>query len=142
MGLDITGLGAAFDFGSKIIEKIWPNPADREKAKIELFKLQQQGEFKQLDAMLEAGRQQAEINKVEAANASVFVAGWRPFIGWICGTALAAHFIAVPTFAWLARIKGWPEPPELDLGDLFMLLGGMLGFGGLRSFDKLKGLSR
>lgn len=142
MGLDITGLGAAFDFGSKIIEKIWPNPADREKAKIELFKLQQAGEFKQLDAMLEAGRQQTEINKVEAASSSLFVAGWRPLIGWICGAALGAHFIAVPCLAWVARIKGWPEPPELDLADLLNLLLCMLGFGGLRSFEKFKGITR
>lgn len=77
---------------------------------------------------------QAEINKVEAQNRSVFVAGWRPFIGWVCGLAFGFHYIVMPLLVAYTDI----EPVEFDTNSLFTVLMGMLGLGGLRTFEKLK----
>jgi len=79
---------AILDIGSKVIDRIWPDSAQAAAAKLELFKLQQSGELQQIMGQL-------EINKAEAANASVFVSGWRPFIGWVCGLACAWNWIGI-----------------------------------------------
>jgi hypothetical protein len=126
-------ISAALELGTKIIERVWKDPAQQDAAKLELLKLQQAGELQKV-----AG--QMEINKAEATNQSVFVAGWRPFIGWVCGSALAFQFIARPLIAWLSALFGHAvAPPALDMGDLFTLLFGMLGLGAMRSFDKAQG---
>ena len=77
---------------------------------------------------------QAEINKVEAQNRSMFVSGWRPFIGWICGLAFGFHYIVMPLLLVYTDIK----PVEFDTNSLFTVLMGMLGLGGLRTYEKLK----
>lgn len=77
---------------------------------------------------------QAEINKVEAQHRSMFVAGWRPFIGWICGIAFAFHYIVMPLLLAYTNMK----PIEFDTNSLFTVLMGMLGLGGLRTYEKLK----
>jgi len=77
---------------------------------------------------------QAEINKVEAQHRSMFVAGWRPFIGWICGIAFAFHYIVMPLLLAYTDMK----PIEFDTNSLFTVLMGMLGLGGLRTYEKLK----
>ena len=77
---------------------------------------------------------QAEINKVEAQNRSMFVAGWRPFIGWVCGFAFAFHYIVMPLLLAYTDIK----PVEFDTNSLFTVLMGMLGLGGLRTSAQLK----
>ena len=77
---------------------------------------------------------QAEINKVEAQHRSLFVAGWRPFIGWVCGIAFAFHYIVMPLLLSYTDIK----VIEFDTNSLFTVLMGMLGLGGLRTFEKLK----
>ena len=77
---------------------------------------------------------QAEINKVEAQNRSMFVAGWRPFIGWVCGFAFAFHYIVMPLLLAYTDIK----PVDFDTNSLFTVLMGMLGLGGLRTYEKLK----
>jgi hypothetical protein len=80
---------------------------------------------------------QLEVNKVEAANQNLFVAGWRPFVGWTCGTAMAFNYLVVP----IADGFGFPMN-VLDITTMFPVLMGMLGFAGLRSFEKVKGVSR
>lgn len=84
---------------------------------------------------------QAEINKIEAGHRSVFVAGWRPFIGWVCGSALAYSFIIRDLMAWGMAIHtpDTPPPPELAMEHLITVLVSLLGLGGLRTFEKLKG---
>lgn len=77
---------------------------------------------------------QAEINKVEAQNRSMFVSGWRPFIGWICGFAFGFHYIVMPLLLAYTDIK----PVEFDTNSLFTVLMGMLGLGGMRTYEKLK----
>lgn len=87
------------------------------------------------DKMMELVKVQSEINKMEAQHRSVFVAGWRPFIGWICGVALLYNFIIRDVIAWLS-----PNimPPAIQMDQLITILLGMLGLGGLRTFEKIK----
>ena len=90
--------------------------------------------------------QMAQIltNREEAKSRSVFVAGWRPFIGWTCGFALAYHFIAAPLILFGVGIAGLEIPalPVFDMDSLMTVLLGMLGLGGMRSFEKAKGLTK
>ena len=92
----------------------------------------------------EANMAQVQVNQVEAQHRSSFVAGWRPFIGWVCGIALAYHFVLSPIIVFGIALSGAvvPEIPEFDMGSLMTVLMGMLGLGGLRTFEKSKGLSK
>ena len=94
-------------------------------------------------ALHSANMAQIEVNKAEAAHKSIFVAGWRPFVGWVCGVALSYHFILAPLLQFGFAIGGIDqELPEFDLSQLSTVLMGMLGLGGLRTFEKMKGVSR
>jgi len=86
---------------------------------------------------------QVEVNKEEAQHRTIFVAGWRPFIGWVCGIALAWHFVGVPVTIFFIAWAGAevPELPAFDMNSLMTVLMGMLGLGGLRTFEKMKGLT-
>ncbi len=90
------------------------------------------------------GLVQAEINKVEAQHRSVFVAGWRPFVGWVCGAALAYSFILRDLIAWGLALAGGvaAPPPELAMQHLITILTALLGLGGLRTFEKLQGRAK
>tara|TARA_R100000808_G_scaffold10564_1_gene27927 strand:+ start:4296 stop:4700 length:405 start_codon:yes stop_codon:yes gene_type:complete len=86
---------------------------------------------------------QLEINKAEASHRSVFVAGWRPFIGWTCGVALAYTYVLQPILVFgLAQAGYLIDLPKMDLGEMMPVLMGMLGLGGLRTFEKFKGVSK
>jgi hypothetical protein len=127
----------------KIIDRAWPDPTQKAAALLELEKMKQAGEFKQLDADLQAMQMQADVNKVEAGSSDPFTSRWRPFVGWVCGTALAWHYIGRPLAGWVLLLAGNETPiPAVDLGDLIVILLGLLGLGGLRSYDKLHGTSR
>ena len=92
----------------------------------------------------ELAKGQLEINKAEAGHKSIFVAGWRPFIGWTCGVALAWHFVIAPFIMFFSAYFGLDMPalPDFDMGSLLTVLMGMLGLGGLRTFEKYKGLTK
>ena len=87
---------------------------------------------------------QIEVNKAEAASGSLFKGGWRPFIGWVCGVAFAYHFVLQPLLIFLVSVFGLviPELPTFDMGSLMTVLGGLLGLGSLRTFEKYKGVSK
>ena len=87
---------------------------------------------------------QLEINKAEAASGSLFKGGWRPFVGWTCGIAFAYHFVLQPLLIFIFAYIGLetPDLPAFDVGTLLPVLGGMLGIGGLRSYEKTKGLTK
>lgn len=87
---------------------------------------------------------QLEVNKAEASHRSIFVAGWRPFIGWTCGIALMAHFVLFPATDFVTAYMGLEVPPmpAFDMESLMTVLLGMLGLGGLRSFEKFKGVAK
>ena len=140
MGFDITGIGSIFDFGSKIIDKIFPDKTAADAAKLKMFELQQQGEFKQIDNEFQLMVNQIAVNAEEAKNASVFVAGWRPAVGWVCVSAYAFNYLLLPLLNWLAKWLDSAAPliMALDTGELTTLLFGMLGIGTLRTVEKLK----
>jgi len=121
---------ALLGIGGKLIDKLIPDPAARDAARFELLKLQQSGE---LAAMLA----QTEINKVEAANSSVFVSGWRPAIGWVCALAMAYQYLLRPFLVAFNPVLAFPGLDD----NLWQLLAGMLGLGGLRTFEKVNGVA-
>lgn len=127
---------AALDIGGKLIDRLWPDPTKAAEAKLELIKLQQSGELSTILGQL-------EVNKAEAANPSVFVSGWRPFVGWVCGTGLAMQFIVSPMLTWAAQLIGRTLTlPPLDTATLLTMLGGLLGLGGLRTYEKINEVAR
>ena len=87
---------------------------------------------------------QVEVNKAEAQSGSVFKGGWRPFVGWVCGIALLYHFILSPCILFVVAFTGVEIPPipEFDMSSLLTVLMGMLGLGGLRTFEKAKGVAK
>jgi|TARA_A100000172_G_scaffold36808_1_gene22427 hypothetical protein len=87
---------------------------------------------------------QIEVNKAEASSGSLFKGGWRPFVGWICGVALLYHFILSPLIIFIVALTGaqLPPLPEFDMSSLMTVLLGMLGIGGLRTYEKQKGLTK
>ena len=126
---------AAMDIGGKLIDRLWPDPAQGAAAKLELIKLQQSGDLAQMTGQL-------EINKIEAANANMFVSGWRPAIGWVCALALLYQYLVRPLAVAIFAAVGHPLPvmPGLD-ENLWQLMMAMLGMGGLRTFEKVQGVA-
>jgi hypothetical protein len=126
---------AAMDIGGKLIDRLWPDPAQGAAAKLELIKLQQSGDLAQMTGQL-------EINKIEAANANMFVSGWRPAIGWVCALALLYQYLVRPLAVAIFAAVGHPLPtmPGLD-ENLWQLMMGMLGLGGLRTFEKVNNVA-
>ncbi len=118
-----------------VIDRLVPDNNAAQKVKdeiaVELVKAQVAGQLAQLD-----------VNKVEAGNSNLFVAGWRPFIGWVCGSALAFQFVVSPIGQWAFGIVGHPVPPPPSLDEmLWQLMFGMLGMGALRTVEKLNGVA-
>jgi hypothetical protein len=132
---------AVLDVAGKLIDKFFPDPNQAAAAKLEMFKAQQAGEFKQLDQDFQLAIEQIKTNAVEAANPSVFVSGGRPAAMWVCVGGLFYTFLAQPLLAWGAAIFKLPIPPVIDSGMLIQLLVGMLGLAGWRSLDKSNGVA-
>jgi hypothetical protein len=120
LGLNSGGNSALGEFAKDLREAIKGKEIDPEKA-LKLIEIQN------------------EVNKIEAQHRSIFVAGWRPFIGWVCGLALLYNFIIRDLVAWVS-----PNimPPALQMEHLLTVLMGMLGLGGLRTYEKLKDKSK
>jgi hypothetical protein len=128
-------VSALLDIGGKVLDRVFPDPAQAANAKLELMKLQQSGELTQI-----AG--QMDINKIEAASSSIFVSGWRPAIGWICGAGFAVQFVIGPLAEWGSALAGHPVKfPQMDTGTMMPLLLGMLGLGGMRTAEKMQGVA-
>ena len=136
--MDVTGLGSVLDFGGKLIDRLWPDPEKRDAAKLELFKAQQAGELVGLAQEFELAKAQIGVNQVEAASDNWFVAGWRPAVGWVCGSALAYSAIIEPIARFVATVGfGYSGTfPVIDTTITMQALFGLLGLGALRSVDK------
>lgn len=120
----------------EVLDRVIPDRAAAEKARVEM-------EAALLQAATAQAGQQAAINQAEAGHSSVFVAGWRPAIGWVCAAALAWAFIVAPVATWALAVLGIRETlPAIMTDNLFELVLAMLGLGGLRTFEKLKGVAR
>jgi Holin of 3TMs, for gene-transfer release len=126
------------DLAKGLIGKVWPDPAQQAEAQARLLELQQRGELAELDAQLKLQLAQIETNKLDAVG-NFMQRGWRPFIGWVGGFALAYQFIGQPLMAWVAINHGWQAPPALASDMLFSLVTQLLGLGVLRTTEKLKG---
>lgn len=131
-------IGPLLDAVGKIFDRVWPDPEKKAQAQIELLKMQQAGEFKQLEADLQLAVGQMEVNKAEAAAPDLFTRGWRPFIGWVCGAGLAYQFLVRPL---LIGVLGH-DYPALENDTLMTLLFGMLGLGAFRTAEKIKGAAK
>lgn len=121
---DLTGLGSVADLANNVINKIWPDKTEQEK--------------EQLKAAIMVVQGQLDINKEEAKNPSVFVSGWRPAIGWVCGAACAWNWIGLKIALFVAAYTGHAlNLQPADISEMMPVLLGMLGLGGLRTVEKL-----
>jgi len=129
MALDITGIGAVSDLVGSVVSRIWPDKSEQEK--------------QQLAAAVMMIQSQLDINKVEAAHPSIFVSGWRPFIGWVCGAGCAWNWVLLPVAKVLLPMAGYVVAvAPADLSEMMPLLFGLLGLGTLRTVEKLNGKAR
>lgn len=132
---DLTGIGGIVSSISDVLGKFFPDKTQAEKDAVAW-------QIAQLQADSQANQMQADVNKQEAASQSLFVAGWRPFIGWVCGAGFLVTFLG-PVISYIMALCGHPGIafPTLDTETLMTLLMGMLGLGGMRTFEKFKGVS-
>jgi hypothetical protein len=128
-------LGPLFELGKGIIDRVFPDPQQKAAAELELMKLAQDGDMKQILAQL-------EINAKEAQHTSIWVAGWRPGFGWAGCAGFVYATIGQPLLVWVGAIKGWPAPPDINVDLLWVVVTGLLGFGTMRSVDKAKGVAK
>ena len=128
-------ISALLNIGNTLIQRIFPDPAQAAQAQLALLKMQQDGDLAAISG-------QMDINKVEASSSSIFVSGWRPFCGWICGLGLGYVAILEPIARLVATLVGYTgDFPAIDTTLTMQVLLGMLGMGGLRSLDKAKGVA-
>lgn len=125
-------LGPIFDIGKTLIERFFPDPEKKREAEMELVRMAAAGELQQVVAQL-------EINAREAAHPSIFVAGWRPAVGWVCVAAMAFQYLARPLL--IAYNVAPADMPGLD-ENLWAILTGILGIGGLRSLEKMQKVTK
>ena len=126
---------ALLEVGGKVIDRIWPDPAQAAQAKFELFKMQQSGDLAQM-----AG--QMQTNSEEAKSPSLFVSGWRPFIGWVCGVSCAWNWVGIGLASTLCELLGKNITlSPASLTDMLPILMGMLGLGAYRTIEKINGVA-
>lgn len=129
-------IGPLLDIGKTLLDRFGPeDKAEKAKAEAEFLRMAAEGELKQVIAQL-------EINAKEAAHPSIFVAGWRPFFGWAGGVGFIYATMLQPMLAWWSSIKGWPVPPTLNIDLLWVVITGMLGVAGMRTFEKTKSVTK
>ena len=118
-----------------LIDKLFTSDDERMAAKLKVLELEKSGELAQI-----------AVNAQEAQHASIFVAGWRPFVGWVCGLAFTWAFLLYPMLSFFVVAFGLPVDltlvPELDLAAMMPVLMGMLGLGAMRSWEKRAGVAR
>lgn len=129
-------IGGLTPIVSKLLDFI-PDPAQKQRAELEMQR-------QLMEFAAQQAQQQTDVNKTEAAHQSIFVAGWRPAIGWICAAGFGWNYVGFPVASWLINLAGIehvPLKPILD-GNLMELTLGMLGLGAMRSFDKMRGTAK
>ncbi len=131
---------ALLELGKVTIEKIWPDPTRQQQELLKLRELAQKGMLTELESHVKLMQGQMEINKIEAASDNIFKSGWRPFVGWSCGSAFLYAGLLEPLMRFIATVvfeyKG--EFPVIDTSMMIPVLMGMLGLGAMRSYDKPK----
>ena len=134
-------LSGLFDLGKGLIDRLFPDPAQKAAAALELARMQQTGELAQLAAETDLAKLQIQTNIEEAKSTNWWVAGWRPAIGWVCGAGLAYAALIEPFARFIAKV--WfgyvGDFPIIDTNLTMQILMGMLGLGAMRSIEKIKG---
>ena len=134
-------LSGIFNLGKGLIDRLWPDPAQKAVAALELARMQQTGELAQLAAETDLAKLQIQTNIEEAKSTNWWVAGWRPAIGWVCGAGLAYAALVEPFARFAAKV--WfnytGDFPVIDTDLTMQILMGMLGLGAMRSVEKVKG---
>lgn len=120
----------------RIFDRVIPDPVKSAEAKAKLLELQQAGELENLKAELSRDLAQIEINKIEAASEGKYKSYWRPTVGWMGVIGLGYATIVQPLLAWICILAGVPMPPSIDANVLMTVLGGILGIGGMRSWER------
>lgn len=130
-------LGPLLEMGKSLLDRVIPDQEEKRKAEMELIKMAADGELKQVMGQL-------EINAKEAAHPSVFVAGWRPAFGWVGAAAFGYSTILQPLLTWVGmNAWHWTTAAPLIQSDLlWVVITGMLGIGGMRTFEKQKGVTK
>lgn len=125
---------------TQVLDKIIPDPQAAADAKLRALELAQKGDLAALDAELRLALGQIDVNKAEATT-DMFRGGWRPAVGWVCVVGLAYQFVLQPVLPWVVALFGAQVPPlpAIDNESLMVLLTGMLGLGGLRTLERVKG---
>ena len=132
--MSITGIGEIANFATDLVNKFWPDKTQAEKDQLAL-------QVQQMTIAANLTQGQIDVNKAEASNQSIFVAGWRPFVGWVCGAAFGWTFVIGPLMSFtLSAFKVSVSLPQLDLSQLSPVLMGMLGLGVMRTVEKVNGL--
>lgn len=126
-----------------LMDRVFPDKAAADAAKLRVMEMAQAGELAQLDADVKLATGQQEINKIEAASTSLFVSGWRPFVGWTCGLAFFFKFVGGPMLFMVAQAFGrMIILPAVDYSELWPILLGMLGLGAYRTYEKVAGATK
>lgn len=142
MAIDITGIGSLADLVGKVVDRVWPDATRAQEIKLELFKAEQAGALQELTNAWDNAKAQLAVNQVEAGSSSIFVSGWRPFVGWVCGFALVYKFLVEPALLFGFAVAGKVvELPPFDFSSLIAILMGMLGLGAMRTYEKTRGVS-
>lgn len=132
MGVSLIDAGPIAQGLFGLIDNLFTSDEERMAAKYKVLELEKSGELAQI-----------AVNSKEAEHSSVFVAGWRPFIGWVCGGAFAWHFILLPVMTAVLHMLSIPfDAPVFEMQALMTVLGGMLGLGGLRTYERIQGVAR
>ena len=134
-------LSGLFDLGKGLIDRLFPDPAAKAAAQLELLRMEQTGALAQLAAETDLAKLQIQTNIEEAKSTNWWVAGWRPAIGWVCGAGLAYAALIEPFARFAAKV--WfgynGDFPVIDTDLTLQILMGMLGLGAMRSVEKIKG---
>lgn len=137
-----TPQGMVLSLGEKLIDTIagfFPNPEKKAEAAQALALATLQGQFKDDENQVALLMEQIKTNQAEAASTNWFVAGWRPYVGWICGTGCGYQFLFMPIANGIATMAGHPGIfQSLDTSVMLELLSGLLGLGGMRTYEKFK----
>lgn len=131
-------IGPIADVVGKVVDRLFPDKQAAAAAKLEVYKLEKEGELAELDSVTKLALAQAEINKVEAAAPDFFTRGWRPSVGWICSSALGYQLLIRPLLIGFEM----GTFPSLETDSLMTLLFGLLGLGAYRTVEKIKGASK
>jgi hypothetical protein len=133
--------------GSKLIDKIIPDPDARAKAQLDLAKLAQDGQLAELTTIKDVDIAQIKVNEEEAKSENLFKSGWRPFIGWVCGISLALYYIpmfviGISLWVWACiEAKALVPRPDLGVMEILGLVASLLGMSTIRMIEKKNGVA-